>query len=153
MKLPENERLSAVEIEKQYRNSSASKLGNILMIDLQCDCDCCVESYEADNGGENVLYFSDGEWHIQHVNSILKVPMQYCPEITSAHIDSFWENISKVASVGKAKNPCECEYIKINGFAEWDLFFPPKEWFGCVSVNVGKIGIFCFIDRMFKVQK
>lgn len=181
IKLPESERPSFESIHKRLDQMVSRKIQNIFVVDIQNDCTCSTEIYDADGFDNTVCYTSPEGLKENKWSSRLPLPMKN--DLSEQEILNLLELACKYASdscydlvyrrmlynpksdVKKLYEIFEkyCHPVNINrsgdimgwipaAFVPEDCVYliPDPEFFGALSVNIDKFGVFCIGNNVIR---
>jgi|SRR6185436_4662808 len=183
IKISEEHRPSILSISKKLDSKISKQLQSFFIIDLQNDCNCSIENYDAEIDC-TIAYLSTSGVKYYNSSHCLALPMlsEICDQdilnllqeagTTSSgvsNIDCLPTNMlfniendsDQVWSIYKKYTKQYVPSINrafINGVFGADFvpknqiwFMPQPEFFGCISVNIDKFGVFCLPQQIFKI--
>jgi len=148
MKLPETQRPPISQIRQQLNEKVPKYLQSIFIVDIQNDCDCNIETYDADPI-QNYLLLDN-----ENICTITKKTRIECPmtqNIDQELIINLLKTASKYAQhKSENTNKFILDQVNLNFLPtnrKW--FLPSPEFFGVITVNINKFGAFCIPSNMF----
>lgn len=170
-KLPYDKRPPLEDIHTLLNSKISEPYRNIFVLDIQNDCSCAVEIY--DSCSMFVAYLDDGvktklfeervavpmrpDLSDKDIEELIVAAIKYCapnnymdctPSRLLVSTEESEENIYKAKDKTGATEVIKFSFIEKGTIA----VLPDPEFLGCLTVNVGLLGAFCFPHNIYKIE-
>lgn len=150
MKIPESERPPMREVEMKHFGHLPFEAKRFLVPDIQNDCTCSVEIYEADPAGPALVLSPDG---VDVIDKAIRValPIHNGRRISQEDLRLLYKVACRFASDSPAPDVSYFETLSSDD--DYDYMVPDPEYFGVLTCNLAGWGAFCFPKQIWRKRK